>query len=92
MQIKITLHCPDCQGTKIKKNGRKSYGKQNYFCKACGRQFIGDHALRYRGCHSGLTQKVLLMPVRGIGIRDIAEIENISIRKVLSVLITSLHL
>ena len=32
------------------------------------------------------------MPVRGIGIRDIAEIENISIRKVLSVLITSLHL
>jgi transposase-like protein len=47
MQIKITLHCPDCQSTEIKKNGRKSYGKQNYFCKACGRQFIGDHALPF---------------------------------------------
>ena len=38
MKIKITLHCPDCQGTKIKKNGRKSYGKQNYlvmFSKVC---------------------------------------------------------
>ena len=30
MQIKITLYCPDSQSTKIKKNGNKSYGKQNY--------------------------------------------------------------
>ncbi|MDR3141584.1 MAG: IS1 family transposase, partial [Tannerellaceae bacterium] len=42
----ITLHCPDCQSTKIKRNGRKSYGTQNYLCRKCGRQFIGDHALR----------------------------------------------
>ena len=27
------LHCPDCQSTKIKKNGHKSYGTQNYQCK-----------------------------------------------------------
>jgi transposase-like protein len=87
MQIKITLHCPDCQSTKVKKNGKKISKKQNYLCKACGRQFIGDHALRYKGCHSSLTQKLLLMPVRGIGIRDIAEIEKISIKKVLSVLV-----
>ena len=45
--------------------------------------------LQYRGCHSSLTRKVLLMPVRGIGIRDIAEIKNISIRKVLSVSVNS---
>jgi hypothetical protein len=32
------------------------------------------------------------MPVRGIGIRAIAEIENISIRKVLSVLVRSRHM
>jgi transposase-like protein len=80
MQIKITLHCPDCQSTKIKKNGWKLYGAQNYLCRKCGRQFIGDHALRYKGCHFTLTQKLLLMLVRGIGIRDIAE--NISIKKV----------
>jgi DNA-directed RNA polymerase subunit RPC12/RpoP len=52
MQIKITLHCPDCQSTKIKKNGKKSYGTQNYLCGKCGRQFIGDHVLKYKGCHS----------------------------------------
>ncbi|KAA6300381.1 MAG: hypothetical protein EZS26_003479 [Candidatus Ordinivivax streblomastigis] len=31
MKIQITLHCPDCQSTKIKKNGRKSSRKQNYY-------------------------------------------------------------
>jgi transposase-like protein len=86
MKIKITLYCPQCQGAKIKKNGKKSYGKQNYFCRECGHQFIGDHALSYRGCHSGLTHKILKMLVRGVGIRDVAEIEGVSIRKVLSVL------
>ena len=82
MTIQIVLHCPDCQSTKVKKNGKKSSRKQNYFCKNCRRQFIGDHALTYKGCHSKLIHKILLMLVRGIGIRDIAEIENISIRKV----------
>jgi transposase-like protein len=32
------------------------------------------------------------MLVRGVGIRDIAEIEKISIKKVLSVLVNSRHL
>jgi IS1 family transposase len=36
MKIKIELNCPHCQGTKIKKNGWKSYGKQNYLCKESG--------------------------------------------------------
>jgi IS1 family transposase len=73
----------------VKKNGHKSYSKQNYLCKNCSRQFIGDHALSYKGCHSNLIQKILLMLVRGIGIRDISEIEGISIKKVLSVLVNS---
>ena len=87
MKITITLHCPDCQGTTIKKNGKKMSKKQNYFCRDYSRQFIGDHALSYKGWHSELIHKVLLMLVRGVGIRDIAEIEGISIRKVLSVLV-----
>jgi transposase-like protein len=91
MKITITLHCPDCQSTKVKKNGKKRSKKQNYLCKNWSRQFIGDHALRHKGCHSGLRQKILMMLVRGIGIRDIAEIEKISIRKVLSVLANSRH-
>jgi IS1 family transposase/transposase-like protein len=89
MKIEITLRCPKCQSVKIKKNGKKSYGKQNYFCKECGHQFVGDHALSYKGCHSGLIHRILMMLVRGVGIRDISEIERVSIRKVLSVLTKS---
>ena len=92
MTIKITLYFPDCQSTKVKKNGKKVCGKQNYLCKNCSRQFIGDHALSYKGWHSELIRKIRLMLVRGIGIRDIAEIERIGIRKVLSVLVNSNHI
>lgn len=87
MQITITLHCPNCQGAKIVKNGRKSNKKQNYLCKTCHRQFIGDHNLTYKGCHSSISAKILILLARCVGIRDISEIENVSIKKVLSVLI-----
>jgi transposase-like protein len=89
MNIILTLHCPDCQSTKIKKNGKKTSGKQNYLCKSCSRQFIGDHALTYKGCHSRLAKRILLMPVLGIGICDIFAIQEVSIRKVVSVLVNS---
>jgi transposase-like protein len=81
MKIKITLHCPDCRCTKINRNAKKSYGKQNYLRKKCGQQFIGGHALKYKACYSSPTQKIALPLVRWIGIRDIAEIERISIKK-----------
>jgi hypothetical protein len=60
-------------------------------CKTCGRQFTGDHALTYKGCHSSLIKRVLLMMVRGLGVRDISVIEGISIVKVLSVLVKSCY-
>ena len=91
MKITIKLFCPHCQSTKIKKNGKKTSRKQNYLCKDCGRQFIGDHALNYKGCHSKLYKRIEKMLVRGVGIRDIAEIEGISTTKVLSVLTKSKH-
>ena len=57
LKIEITLKFPHCTGTNIVKNGIKAYGVQNYLCKDCGRQFIGDHALTYQGCHSYLYHK-----------------------------------
>ena len=52
---------------------------------------IGDHALSYKGWHSELIHKILMLLVRDVGIRDIAEIERINIKKVLSVLVISKH-
>ena len=34
------LRCPRCQLSHIKKNGHTYYGKQNYRCKLCDRQFV----------------------------------------------------
>jgi len=34
------MHCPNCLGTKIERNGNTHYGKQNYKCKSCSRQFV----------------------------------------------------
>lgn len=50
------------------------------------RQFSGDHALSYQRCHSGSKIKILHLVVRGSGIRDIAEVERVSIGKILHTL------
>lgn len=89
MEVKITLVCPACASQSIKKNGMKSYGKQNYCCIDCGRQFIGDHALDYNGCHSEINHRIEMMLVRGMGIRDVMAIEGVRIKKILSVLTNS---
>ena len=34
------LRCPRCQLSHIKRNGHTYYGKQNYQCLRCGRQFV----------------------------------------------------
>jgi len=86
MKITITLTCPQCRSSKIVKNGNKIYKKQNYLCKDCHRQFIGDHNLTYKCCHSSLCHRLKKMLVRGVGIRDAAYIEKISVNKVLSAL------
>jgi len=87
MKIEITLECPSCQKTNIIKNGSKSYkNKQNYLCKDCGRQFIANHELDYKGCQKGVFEQVKRAFVRGCGIRDIAAIFEISTDTVLSIL------
>ena len=67
MKIEITIKCPCCSCKDIKKNGKKKNKKQNYLCNDCGRQFIGDHNLTYKGCCSSLINKIMLMFVRGTG-------------------------
>ena len=91
MKTQIEIICPDCHSPSLKKNGMKSYGKQNYQCKDCRRQFIGDHALTYNGCHSRIEDLIRLMTVRGCGVRDIALIASVSIGKVLSTIGSSVY-
>jgi hypothetical protein len=50
---------PQLPKRKYKKKWQEIVKKQNYFCNACGRQLISDHALSYKGCHSELNRKIL---------------------------------
>ena len=91
MKTQITIRCPSCLGFSIKKNGWKIYGKQNYQCKDCHRQFIHETDLSYQGCKSDIDDKIRLMLVRGCSVADIVVIEKVSKYKVLSVLVNSNH-
>ncbi|STZ07608.1 Transposase and inactivated derivatives [Moraxella caprae] len=91
MKTTITITCPSCLCHSIKKNGVKSYGKQNYFCKNCHRQFVQQSELSYKGCYLHIDNKIRLMLARGCSIADIVVIEQVSKAKVLSVLTNSNH-
>jgi IS1 family transposase/transposase-like protein len=89
MLITIELNCPHCQSPNIVRNGKKSNGPQNYLCKACGTQFIRDGERTYKGTLSDIDDKIKIMLVQGVGVRDISAILKISITKGLKTLISS---
>ena len=39
----MTIICPRCHSSKIVKNGKTYYKKQNHLCNDCGRQFVLDN-------------------------------------------------
>jgi hypothetical protein len=38
----------------------KRQKSKKLFCTACGQQFIGNHAISYKGCHSERNRRILL--------------------------------
>ncbi len=36
----MSICCPNCKSTNIKKNGHIHNGRQNHYCKECERQFV----------------------------------------------------
>ncbi|MHC6201730.1 IS1 family transposase [Breznakiellaceae bacterium SP9] len=90
MKITITITCPHCHSERINKNGKKTKSKkQNYICKDCGKQFIDERDLEQNGRKPWVIALIMIMLVRGSGIRDVAEVLKVSIYKVLKVLTTS---
>ena len=63
------LTCPRCQSTQVVKNGRIHNGRQNFKCKACGRQFVLNSTKKVIGQDTReLIDKLLLekLPLAGI--------------------------
>lgn len=40
--LNVLLTCPNCCSGHVVKNGKIHNGKQNFKCRACGRQFVQD--------------------------------------------------
>lgn len=67
------LTCPRCQLSHIKKNGHTYYGKQNYRCKSCGRQFVANSQLIGQAKRN-LVKKLLLERISLSGICRVLDI------------------
>jgi insertion element IS1 protein InsB len=68
--------CPRCESEDTKKNGHTHYGKQNYRCKKCGRQFvIGGQDWFISDTQKELVDKLLL---ERISLAGISRVLNIS--------------
>ena len=83
-EITIQVTCPHCRGVKVKKNGRKPTGKQNFLCQGCNKQFQYEYV--YKGADPKNKAQVRLMTLNGSGIRDIHRVLKLSIVCILSIL------
>jgi len=72
----MRIICVKCKSSQIKKNGQSKYGKQNYKCLECKKQFIGN-AKRINEEDKEVIGKLLL---ERITLRGICRVMNISIR------------
>ena len=68
------MNCPECQSTKIQKNGKKR-GKQNHRCVQCGRQFITEYN-QYQGYSNEFKNECLKLYVNGMGFRAIERVSG----------------
>ena len=70
-------HCPNCQSTKVVKNGRIHNGKQNHKCRDCGRQFVENPQQKIISSETKqLIDKLLLEKIPLAGIARVCEVSE----------------
>jgi IS1 family transposase len=69
------LRCPQCGLSHIKRNGLTHYGKQNYRCKDCDRQFVEDSQ------HIGeeLKDLIKVLLLERLSLRGICRVTGVSL-------------
>lgn len=72
-----SLTCPRCHATRIVKNGRIHNGRQNFKCKACGRQFVQHPTKKVIGQETrNLIDKLLLERLSLAGITRVTGVSE----------------
>ena len=80
----ISVKCPHCLSTKIKKNGKEPTGKQNFYRYHCSKQFMYEY--QYRDTCPNNKKLLRFMTLNGSGIRDISRVLGLSSVCILMVL------
>ena len=76
--------CVECLSSKVKKNGHTYYGKQNYQCLECLRQFV-EHSQQVSKEKKELINKLLL---ERIALRGICRVTGVSLTWLLGYIVT----
>ena len=71
------MKCSHCTGENTKKNGHTHYGKQNYFCHDCQRQFVaGGQEWFVNDSDKSLINKLLLEHISLSGICRVCDVSQ----------------
>lgn len=71
------MKCSHCNGENTKKNGHTHYGKQNYFCHTCQRQFVeGGHGWFVSDSDKSMINKLLLERISLSGICRVCDVSQ----------------
>lgn len=69
------ITCPSCQSTRVKLNGHIHTGKQNHYCKDCGRQFVLHPDKKVvTSSDKALVDRLLLEKISLAGIGRVVEV------------------
>ena len=69
------LRCPRCQLSHIKRNGHTYYGKQNYQCLVCARQFV----LRNQTVSPDKQELIKTLLLERLSLRGICRVLKVSL-------------
>src|SRR5262249_44227465 len=69
------LRCPQCGLSHVKRNGLTHYGKQNYLCKDCDRQFVEDSQL----IGEELKDLIKVLLLERLSLRGICRVTGVSL-------------
>jgi transposase-like protein len=74
--------CPSCNSQEISRNGQTRHGKQNYKCRAGGRQFVLDPKWKAITPEpSGLIERMLLERISLAGIARVLQISEDTVQR-----------
>jgi insertion element IS1 protein InsB len=83
----VPVHCPDCQGVDVVRDGKQRDGAQRYRCNntLCPRHIFLLH-YRNQGRLAAVKQQMVDMALNGSGIRDTARVLRVSPTTVINTL------